>query len=81
MPIYEFECESCGERFEELVAAGEDVRCPVCGGAGRRVYSPVTTLKVGPRGGDARRSDATRRAREEKKREDRASKRERESRG
>ena len=26
MPIYEFECEECGERFEELVAAEADAR-------------------------------------------------------
>ncbi len=81
MPIYEFACASCGERFEELVPAGAYVPCPACGGEGQRVYSPVTTLKIGPQGADARRSNATRRAREEKKREDRAAKREGESRG
>lgn len=36
MPIYEFVCESCGHRFEELVGApvglrAEDVLCPECG--------------------------------------------------
>ena len=39
MPIYEFECGECGERFEELTSAGTDsARCPACGadGAGRR---------------------------------------------
>jgi putative FmdB family regulatory protein len=81
VPIYEFECGACGERFEELVPAGEDAPCPACGGAGRRVYSPVTTLKMGPQGADARRSNTVRRAREEKKREDHAAKRERESGG
>jgi putative FmdB family regulatory protein len=35
MPIYEFACEACGERFEELVGAQvgltvEQVRCPAC---------------------------------------------------
>ena len=35
VPIYEFECRSCGHRFEELVGshAGletDDVRCPEC---------------------------------------------------
>lgn len=38
MPIYEFVCESCGHRFEELVGThvgvrGADVRCPECGAA------------------------------------------------
>src|SRR4051794_4920446 len=40
MPIYEFECGECGERFEDLVAAGtESVACPSCGagGAGRKL--------------------------------------------
>jgi putative FmdB family regulatory protein len=36
VPIYEFRCESCGHRFEELVGShvGTDessVRCPKCG--------------------------------------------------
>lgn len=42
MPIYEFECGECGERFEQLVAAGTEVAaCPTCGaeGAERRLSS------------------------------------------
>ncbi|MFN8151275.1 MAG: zinc ribbon domain-containing protein [Solirubrobacterales bacterium] len=42
MPIYEFECAECGERFEELSAAGtETATCPACGAAGaeRRLSS------------------------------------------
>lgn len=34
MPLYEFECVSCPEVFEELLLSGEDeteVRCPACG--------------------------------------------------
>ena len=36
MPIYEFACESCGHRFEELVGSHvgletADVSCPECG--------------------------------------------------
>lgn len=35
MPIYEFECTECGERFEELSDAGtETATCPSCGAAG-----------------------------------------------
>jgi putative FmdB family regulatory protein len=34
MPIYEYRCASCSERFEELVRRPEDaVACPECGGA------------------------------------------------
>lgn len=42
VPIYEFECGSCGERFEELSSVGtEAATCPVCGiaGAERRLSS------------------------------------------
>ena len=33
MPIYEFQCKVCGERFEYLVGLGkdEDVLCKNCG--------------------------------------------------
>jgi len=34
MPIYEFECQNCGQPFEELVfssSAVSDVKCPECG--------------------------------------------------
>ena len=38
MPVYEFACESCGHRFEELVGShvgldASDVACPECGSA------------------------------------------------
>jgi putative FmdB family regulatory protein len=51
VPIYEFECRSCGRRFEELVGSHvgletADVRCPECGATGpdrllSREYAPV----------------------------------------
>ncbi len=34
MPIYEYLCESCGDKFEKLVRRSEDVLesgCPSCG--------------------------------------------------
>ena len=34
MPIYEYECQKCGERFEYLHWSGEDdkfLKCPKCG--------------------------------------------------
>jgi putative FmdB family regulatory protein len=35
MPIYEYRCEGCGTRFEELVAASAATAppCPACGAA------------------------------------------------
>ena len=40
MPIYEFRCEACGERFERLVAAGTATApCESCDGAARRLLS------------------------------------------
>lgn len=42
MPIYEFVCSECGERFERLVDAGaERESCPSCGSTGERVFSAV----------------------------------------
>jgi len=34
MPLYEFDCQECGEPFEELVLSANglnDVSCPDCG--------------------------------------------------
>lgn len=43
MPLYEYECEKCAERFEELVSRGEgaaEPSCPACGSRQtRRVQS------------------------------------------
>ena len=36
MPLYEYRCRGCGERFEvlqRLGASGDDVLCPRCGEA------------------------------------------------
>jgi putative FmdB family regulatory protein len=46
MPIYEYHCGGCGERFEELVSASatESPPCPSCGAAGaQRVMSMFAT--------------------------------------
>jgi putative FmdB family regulatory protein len=61
MPIYEFECGSCGERFEELVSAGtERVTCRACGaeGAERRLSS--FALSRQPTAGQRRRMEDAR---------------------
>jgi putative FmdB family regulatory protein len=72
MPIYEFECEGCGERFEELVAADADgVECPACGATrSRRLLSNVSPPGRQPRGA-AVRSDESRRGEREAARVDR----------
>ncbi len=51
MPIYEFDCESCGERFEELVGShvgldAADVVCPQCGSnqVERRISTSYSSL-------------------------------------
>lgn len=66
MPIYEFECERCGERFEELVAAPAPApACPACGAAGaRRLYSSVSPPSRQPRGPRVRADESRRRERE-----------------
>ena len=78
MPIHDFECESCGTRFEELVKAGADAPCPQCGSADtQRLLSQVSPpQRIGLRGRAAKVSNETRRAREEQRREGWARKRE-----
>ena len=53
MPIYEFECGECGNRFERLVDAGtRSATCPSCdvAGAERRFSSfGVATRQLTPR--------------------------------
>jgi putative FmdB family regulatory protein len=66
MPIYEFECEECGVRFEELVGAGaEALACRSCGcERTRRLLSAVSPPGRQPRGA-AVRSDESRRGERE----------------
>jgi putative FmdB family regulatory protein len=65
MPIYEFECEECGARFEELVAAGAAAACPSCGSERtRRLYSNVSPPGRQPRGAGVRSEESRRRERE-----------------
>ena len=74
MPIYDFRCGACGAEFEELVRGDALPPCPGCGAPEpRRVLSQVAPQpRIGLRGAAAKRSDAQRRAREERKREKRA---------
>ena len=73
MPIYEFKCARCGARFEELTKVGETPHCPDCTSPDvERLFSNVSTLRIGLRGGDARRSEAQRRVKRERAAERRA---------
>jgi len=44
VPIYEYACDSCGERFEWLVRAGEEPSCPACG---KTLLSKLISLPAG----------------------------------
>jgi putative FmdB family regulatory protein len=49
MPIYEYECEHCGVRFEKLQRMTEPslTDCPECGGHIHRVMQPVGVIFKG----------------------------------
>ena len=51
MPIYEYECETCGFKFDLLRKVGEatEVTCPKCHGQSRRIYSSVPMIFKGDR--------------------------------
>ncbi len=71
MPIYEFECEQCGNRFDELMAAGAPPpACPECGSSrvGKRL-SNVSPPGRAPKGAKVRDSESRRREREAARKE------------
>jgi putative FmdB family regulatory protein len=49
MPIYEYECEQCGVRFERLQRMAEEAirECPECNGHVHRVMQPVGVIFKG----------------------------------
>ncbi len=49
MPIYEYECENCGVRFERLqrMADASLTECPECAGHVHRVMQPVGVIFKG----------------------------------
>jgi len=57
MPLYEYECQSCGERFERLFLSisqvPDKIQCPVCHSADvRRLLSAPAVHVAGGDGGD-----------------------------
>jgi putative FmdB family regulatory protein len=72
VPLYEFDCCTCGARFEEVVPAGCVAPCPACGGERvNRVFSQIAArgVPVGLSGAAARDSDRRRSEREAAKKE------------
>ena len=70
MPLYDFACEACDALFEAWAKPGEAPACPACGGASRRLFTPISPpAKLGLRGRAARESDGRRAEREHKKKE------------
>ena len=60
MPIYQYECDKCGQRFDfrrEIGEVNKEPKCPKCGADSvRRVYSVHSACAPGdnwcmPRGG------------------------------
>jgi len=66
MPVYEFECEECGERFEELTSSEtRGLACPSCASTRtRRLLSRVSPAGRQPRGAAVRSDESRRRDRE-----------------
>ena len=52
MPLYEYRCRNCGERFEELVRMGtadSEIACPKCGKTeADKELSAFATLSASP---------------------------------
>lgn len=46
MPIYEFTCEPCDVSFDELVTAGESVKCPKCGSNAVKAFTCTTNFLI-----------------------------------
>jgi putative FmdB family regulatory protein len=77
MPIYDFECTACGERFEELCKIDARPPCPVCGEPeARRLLSQVAEIpRLVQSSGTKRRSDNARRVERERRQERQAQQR------
>ena len=76
MPLYDYQCDHCGHRFEVRQGIKEDplTTCPQCEGSIRRVIHPVGIVFKGSgfyitdsRSQSSRSSDGAGRAKKEKK--------------
>lgn len=52
MPIYEYECSACGEKFElrrSIADSDSDIKCPACGTVNPR--RTISVFSAGTSGG------------------------------
>ena len=49
MPVYEYQCQACGVRFERQQHVNDEPAkaCPECGGRVRRLFQPVGIIFKG----------------------------------
>jgi len=52
MPIFEYTCQSCGDRFEHLTRADRQAACPSCDG--QALSKQLSTFAVGANGSGSR---------------------------
>jgi putative FmdB family regulatory protein len=71
MPLYDFHCRACGTVFEARAPIGELAPCESCGSADvERLFSGFAgPFTIAPRGTAAKRSDDSRRTREQQRQE------------
>jgi putative FmdB family regulatory protein len=83
MPIYEYECEECGRRFDELLLGdAPEAPCPDCGSRRlRRLISQVSPPGRQPRGAKVKSDESRRGERESAHQERLASDRAKRARG
>ncbi len=59
MPLFEFICDDCGTRFEELVMGEREIGCPKCGsGDVRKQFSTFGMGRAGASSSSAARAAA-----------------------
>ncbi len=72
MPIYDYQCRKCGQRFEQLVKAGESPDCPSCGAKKPERFFPLEANRTTPKMRERALKGAQGKARAQKKEKDHA---------
>jgi putative FmdB family regulatory protein len=61
MPIYEYLCQSCKNRYEAIVLSAEtEVKCPQCGSGRKTMQLSVFAKPAGSNGSEKREAGAPR---------------------